>query len=96
MIIAELEGKPVGYLAGTKKEFDYRNVKIAELSNMGVSPKYRSQGIGSLLVQEFKAWSRRNGFQTIYVNAYFHNLKAIDFYKRLGFSPIDLSLEISL
>jgi ribosomal protein S18 acetylase RimI-like enzyme len=95
-ILAEDNGKPVGYLAGSHKNLTYRTVKIMELNDMGVSPEYRSQGIGSLLVAELKRIAKSEGYQTIYVNSYFKNTKAIEFYKKQGFEPIDLSLEMTL
>jgi predicted N-acetyltransferase YhbS len=44
-IIAEEEGKPIGYLAASEKLIDYRNSKYLEIENMGVIPEYRSKGI---------------------------------------------------
>lgn len=95
-IIAGVEGKPVGYLVATKKIIPYRAVKTIELDNMGVSPSFRSKGIGTQLVKALKRWAKKHSFDTVYVNSYINNVKAIDFYKRSGFSPIDISLEVTL
>jgi len=92
-LVAEEKIKLIGYIAATYKEFDYRKRKYIEINNMGVMPTFRSRGIGTLLIKECLKWARSKGFQKIYVNSYFQNHKAINFYKRNGFLEIDLSLE---
>ena len=95
-LIAEDTDKAVGYLVASSKEISYRKSKCAELQNMGVSPDYRSQGIGSMLIQKCLEWAKEQGYQKVYVNAYFGNIDAIKFYKKNGFSEIDLGLEVDL
>ena len=95
-LIAEDGERKVGYIAGNKKEVSYRNSRYIELENMGVIPEYRSKGIGKMLVKKFLEEAKLAGFQKAYVNSYFKNSRAIDFYKRNGFSEIDLSLEMDI
>lgn len=90
------DGELVGYLAASPKPFDYRKSKYLEVDNMGVMPKYRSQGIGKQLIEACKSWARDNGFQKVFVTSYFHNQKAVSFYKSCGFDEIDVSLECQL
>jgi len=92
-LFAEVEGKIIGYIAASHKEISYRNSKYIEIDNMGVVPEYRSVGIGKRLMEECIRIAKNRGFQKVFVNAYFQNTKAIDFYKRNGFSEIDVSLE---
>lgn len=92
-IIAEEEGRPIGYLAASQKFIDYRNSKYLEIENMGVIPEYRSKGIGKLLMDECSTWAKENGYQKIFVNTYIANQKALSFYKNNGFNEIDISLE---
>lgn len=92
-LIAEDNGRKVGYIAAVPKDISYRKSKYIEIENMGVTPQRRSKGIGSILIQECLKWAKSKGFQKVYVNAYFNNIKAIKFYKRNGFSEIDLCLE---
>ncbi len=91
--IAEENGKPVGYIAAGPKIVSYRKSKYLEIENMGVIPKYRSMGIGTMLIKECFKWGKAHGFQKIFVNAYFDNRMAIEFYRRNGFKEIDISLE---
>ncbi len=95
-LLAEEDGKLVGYIAAAPKNISYRKSKFFEIENMGVIPEYRSKGIGSQLIQKCLEWAKNKGFQKLFVNAYFQNAKAIDFYKRNGFSEIDISLERTL
>ena len=95
-LIAEADGKPVGHLVGGEKSISYRKVKTSEIIELGVSPAYRSKGIGAELISSFRDWSKNRGFQTIMVNAYYTNEKAIKFYKSLGMKPIDISLEMEI
>src|SRR5258708_7642127 len=92
-LVAEEGNNLVGYIAATTKDFGYRKSNYIEIENMGVNPEYRSKGIGSKLMQTLLKLAREHGYQKAYVNAYFENDKAIDFYKKNGFLKIDVSLE---
>lgn len=83
----------IGYIAAAPKNFGHRKSKYLEIENMGVIPQYRSKGIGSLLIKKCLKWAKKKGFDKVYVNSYFANSKAIGFYKKSGFSEIDVSLE---
>lgn len=91
--LAEVNNKPVGYIAGREKKFGYRKSRYFEIENMGVIPEFRSKGIGALLINQTKEEAKKKGYQKIFVNSYFHNIKAIAFYKNHGMKEIDLSLE---
>lgn len=92
-LIAEDNGVKVGYIAAGPKSISYRRSKYIEIENIGVIPEYRLKGIGVLLIEKCLKWAKSEGFQKAYVNAYFHDIKAIEFYKRNSFSEIDLCLE---
>lgn len=95
-LLAEDNGKAIGYLACLPKDNGYRKSKYVEIGNMGVSPEYRSKGIGSMLINKGLKWARTRNYQKIYVSAYFGNKQAIKFYKKNGFLEIDLGLEQNL
>jgi GNAT superfamily N-acetyltransferase len=63
---------------------------------MGVIPAYRSQGVGQKLMEECMDWAKKSGYQKLFVNSYFANKKAVSFYERCGFRPIDLGLEVNV
>ena len=96
-LVAELNDEIVGYLAGEVLETEsWRPVKRTELQNMFVKSQFRSKGVGKLLVGEFLKWSKSKGAQRALVVAYSTNDRAIEFYKRNGFEPESLSLEVNI
>lgn len=92
-IFAMVNREAVGYLVGHLKQIAYRTVKTAEITELGVSPNYQSQGIGAQLVSAFRAWAKEKNCQTLFVQSYFSNERAIQFYKKQKLFPIDISLE---
>ena len=87
---------PVGYIVGFEKKYSWRKGKFMEIDNMGVSPSYRSRGVGKLLVDKIKQTAKGMGFEHLRVCAYVANNRAISFYQQNGFSQMDTSLELSL
>jgi diamine N-acetyltransferase len=95
-LVGQVDGVDVGYVLLEPKEINYRTVKIIEVGNMAVLPAYRSSGIGAILMNEAKEWAKKQGYQTMFVNAYIRNQRAVNFYEKQGFVPIDVSLEYPL
>ena len=95
-MIAEDDGRAIGYLAASPKNFDYKTKSYTELENMGVTPEYQSKGIGSQLLEKYINWSREGGYQKAYVNAFAKNFGALEFYRKHGFTDIDVSLEMEI
>ena len=92
-LIAEDEGKKIGYIAAGPLHFDYRRSKYIEVQNMGVIPEYRSKGVGTMLLDECLKIAKSKGYQKAYVNSYIANTKAVDFYRKNGFLDIDICLD---
>lgn len=67
--------KPVGLLASRKTD-------TSEIMAMYITPDYRNQGIGKLLVREF---IRIAQLKTVKVNCLTVNTPALNFYKKFGF-----------
>ncbi len=95
-LIAEENGKPIGYINASPLEFDYRYKKYIEVNNMGVSPLHRSKGIGAKLMAKCLKIAKERGFNAVYVISYCGNVKAVAFYEKNGFKRIDLGLERDL
>src|SRR3989304_6432613 len=92
-LIVEEDNKPIGYLVAAPKDFGYRLSKYIEIENMGVSPNFRSKGVGIQLVNKCLEIAKERDYQKVYVNAYFENTRAIAFYEKIGLKKIDISLE---
>jgi GNAT superfamily N-acetyltransferase len=96
-MLAVADGTAVGFLTGyVKGEASIRPVCQAELESMFVAEAFRGQGVGSGLAQAFLDWCRQRGVQRVTVTAYWANVGAIEFYKRLGFEPKELTLELGI
>jgi GNAT superfamily N-acetyltransferase len=95
-LIAEYKSRPVGYLIGKIGGFSYRICKTLEIDNMGTIPDFRSKGIGTKLVAELRGRCKKLGIERIYVCTHFRNQEAINFYKKQGLLPVDISLEGSI
>jgi GNAT superfamily N-acetyltransferase len=96
-LLAERKGQAIGYLVGyLKPSSSLRPVRIAELESMYVGEEHRSQEVGQQLVSRFLEWVREQGAERVSVTAYVANEGAVSFYKRMGFIPKNLTLELGL
>lgn len=95
LLVAESADKIVGYLVGGITEaYAYRTIKeTAELEEMFVLNEYRNCKIGSRLVAEFLVWCAEQQIDDIKVEASAQNIRAIEFYRRMGFADYNLVLE---
>ncbi len=92
-MIVEIDGKAVGYLVGLESNLPWRTNRRGEINHMGVSPSYRSHGIGTMLVDEFKKWCLEKGITHFAATTYFDDKKVRVFYEKQGLTPIDITLE---
>ncbi len=60
---------------------------------MYILPEYRSQGIGTELMEQFNSWSEEKGADRLRVEATAQNEEAIRFYRENGFDDYALILE---
>ena len=93
-LVNKVDGKAVGYLIGLirDEETGRLDAKYAELEHMFVSENERGKGIGEALVEAFKSWVKNNDLNKIKVNVSFDNKKAIEFYKKVGLAPADVTM----
>jgi len=87
-------GFVVGRMGGEPNSL--RPVRRASLESMFVQPEHRSHRVGEALVQRFLEWARDQGAEQVAVSAFAANDRAIAFYRRIGFVPRSLELEIGL
>lgn len=95
-LVAESDGKIVGYVALGFKTYDYRKSKYVEVENIGVDQLYRSQGVGKLLMDRATEWAKSRVMDRLIVQACWGNQSAIKFYKNNGFIEMALELEKKL
>lgn len=98
VLVAFAKDKMVGYLCGGIKQSGYykKLPVMSELENIFVLEKYRSQGVGGRLYEEFVKWSKAKKVGKIIVTAYVKNKDAIKFYKANNFQEYGVTLETKL
>ena len=62
------------------------NATTGEIKLIGVKKKFRSQGIGSILMEKAIEWFRDNDIRSLTVRTQLKNRDAVNFYIKLGFS----------
>lgn len=97
VIVALLDDKVVGYLAGSIKEKgSYELIQYGEINNMLVTEECRGTGIGRQLINQFKEYCKSQNINNIKVVASFKNKDAINFYHKNGFEDFDLTLTMHI
>ena len=87
----------VGYILITLQKYAWRAfLPIAEVTNLGVLPSYRSKGIGTMLIQKAKTYAMKRGAKRMSVETLEGNIRAVDFYKRCGFTDFSRTMLMKL
>jgi len=96
VLVAKLDGTPVGYAVAHVESgadddtFDFGET-YADLYTLSVLPGHRGQSIGSALLDALGAHLRARSVETLTVSAMAGNSRALDFYRRRGFEPLEAS-----
>lgn len=100
VIVAEIEGKVVGQLYAYVDDFDETPLATAchrvEIGEISVLPKYKRQGIGTMLMKEAERWARKKKIVDLSVLTYDYNKEAIKFYEQNGYKKYSIKLEKKL
>ncbi|EKD23127.1 MAG: hypothetical protein ACD_83C00042G0002 [uncultured bacterium] len=97
VFVAENNVHTIGYLCGYVFDFKARQPSsMAEIDNMYVEDKFRSQGIGGQLIKAFESEAKKRGVARLKVGAIFQNQQAVDFYEKSGFHSHEIMLEKDL
>jgi len=97
VIVATLNDKIVGYLAGSINEKgSYEEIQYGEVNNMFINSECRGYGIGKLLINDFKKYCISNGIKDLMVTASARNTNAIEFYRRNGFNDFNITLTMNI
>jgi ribosomal protein S18 acetylase RimI-like enzyme len=84
-VIALIDDEAVGQASGTARGADGR----AELISMWVAPEMRGTGAADALVEAVSDWARLAGAVAVRLSVRRSNERAIRFYQRAGFAPVD-------
>lgn len=83
-------GKPVGYakLYRGTPDASVTGAKPIEIVRLYVLPGGIGQGIGARLMQACLDTARSQGYETVWLGVWEHNLRAIRFYQKWGFGEV--------
>lgn len=97
VFVCEDKESIVGYICGVFDTYSYRiPTEMSEIENMFVEVEYRNKGIGKELIRLFTEESKNLGATRIKVGTFVKNRKAIEFYKKSGFTDKEVYLERDL
>lgn len=91
IIVAELDGKLVGYVAGLGGEYR-RNWHKAEVV-IGILQDCTGQRLGTKLLEELENWAREKNLHKLELTVMAHNERAIKLYKKMGFQVEGVSVD---
>lgn len=91
ILVAELEGKVVGFVAVQSKvpstELDEPPGDHAWISDLAVAEAHRGKGLGRALLAAADAFARQLGANDVRIGALSENEAAVGLYRALGFEP---------
>lgn len=87
MLIAELDGQPVGVAHVVTATDFFTRRQHGHLSVLAVSADAEGRGVGSALLDAATAWSREQGFDRLTLSVFAGNTRAQRVYERHGFAP---------
>jgi N-acetylglutamate synthase-like GNAT family acetyltransferase len=96
-LVAEREGKVVGFVIGDIKDWGFGVEKSGWLEIIGIHPKYMGQGIGKRLGKELLEHFKSKGIKNVYTVARWDSGDLLAFFKSIGFDRSDfINLERKL
>jgi ribosomal protein S18 acetylase RimI-like enzyme len=83
-LVAEADGKLVGYLLYHSGYDTDKGVRIFYIADLYVKPEYRRRGVGRSLIEELKKISKNMGVKKLFWQVHALNLNARKFYWHIG------------
>lgn len=91
--IAVENNKAIGLIMGTIIKYedydylDYKCPKSGEITELIVTQKIRSAGVGQALMNKMEDYFKSVGCEYIFVDIFSYNKKGINFYNKQGYHP---------
>lgn len=89
VLIAEFEGKTVGYALFFKNFSTFLGKPGFYLEDLYVKPDIRGKGIGKALLDKIISLAKERNYGRVEWSVLDWNESAIDFYKKIGAKPLD-------
>lgn len=86
------EAETIGFVSGELREGSptFSPKTWASVDDVYVVPEYRSRGIGKILVERVKDWSKEKGASGVSLQVAAANERGRDFYRNLGFREVSV------
>lgn len=85
--VAELDGRPVGWLHALTAEYVETGAFVV-IGGLVVDSNHRRKGVGSLLMQHVEAWAKAQGCSIVRLSSSTSRAAAHQFYQDLGYAKI--------
>ncbi|HET7230320.1 MAG TPA: GNAT family N-acetyltransferase [Longimicrobium sp.] len=85
-LVAETNGRVIGYAGMTWKWAYVDDRPRGELLSLVVSPEARGQGAGAALMAAAEEWMRQHGAGSVHLTTALHRDRAHAFYERIGYT----------
>jgi len=96
-LVAESEGKVVGFVIGDIKDWGFGVEKSGWLEIIGIHPKFMGQGIGKKLGKKLLDHFKSKDIKNVYTVARWDSGDLLAFFKSIGFDRSDfINLETKL
>lgn len=87
-LVAEAEGRPVGFIAACPDWKDWELGVVLEIHEIAVAPDWQGRGVGRALMEEAYALGRAHGRTIAALWVGEGNVRAREWYAKLGFREI--------
>ncbi len=84
-LVAEFEGKVVGFLVSYILTMGFGIDKSAWIATLGVAPKYMGRGVGADMAEEIFKYYKGQGITNVYTSVRWDSPDLLSFFKTLGF-----------
>ena len=91
-LVAEDNGKIIGYVMARIKQDAWEFEKTAVICNIGVLPKRRKAGLGTVLMRRCELSLRNAGVRRILLKVRVKNRPAKALYGKLGYEPSSIEM----
>ena len=85
--LAEIDGRPVGWLHATIDEFVESGTYV-HIAGLVVEKGHRKQGVGTTLLDKAEGWARDEGYSVVRLHSSAHRTASHRFYERRGYTNI--------
>ena len=85
-ILAELDGKVVGFVIGEASGWEYGvPEEVGWIHTVGVDPEYQGQGVGAIMLHEMLSNMKKVGVTMVYTFVNWKEAALLRFFDRMGF-----------